>query len=302
MNLDNAQLAAFAMVIREGSFEAAARRLHVTPSAISQRIKQLEERLGQVLVQRATPCVPSVAGQALVRFAEEVALLETEMLAALGSSSGEEPPMVRIPVAVNADSLDSWFLDVPGTLPDGLQVVFDLHVDDQDHSAVLLREGSVMAAVSANPAAIQGCSVAPLGLMRYLAVASPGFLARHFADGVDAAALRRAPMLRFNAKDGLQHQFIAARTSEAVAPPIHLVPSVHGFVGLARRGLGWGMVPEAFARQAIAAGDLAEIVPGAYLDVPLYWHCWRLPSAALAALTAAVERAAAAGLWPMPKG
>lgn len=302
MNLDNAQLAAFAMVIREGSFAAAARRLHVTPSAISQRIRQLEERLGQVLVQRATPCLPSVAGQALVRFAEEVALLETEMLAALGSSSGEAPPVVRIPVAVNADSLDSWFLDVPGALPDGLQVVFDLRVDDQDHSAALLREGSVMAAVSANRAAIQGCSVAPLGLMRYLAVASPGFAARYFAGGVDAVALRRAPMLRFNAKDGLQHQFIAAHTAEAVAPPIHLVPSVHGFVGLARRGLGWGMVPEAFARKAIAAGDLAEIAPGTYLDVPLYWHCWRLPSVALAALTAAVERAAAAGLRPMLQG
>ena len=57
---DYAALEALATVLREGSFERAARRLHVTPSAISQRIKQLEERAGQVHSKRVLHPPPLV--------------------------------------------------------------------------------------------------------------------------------------------------------------------------------------------------------------------------------------------------
>lgn len=300
MRLDNAQLAAFSMVIREGSFEAAARKLHVTPSAVSQRIKQLEERLGQVLIQRSSPCQASSAGKTLVRYTEELALLESEMFGALGSADEGGNSTLRMPIAVNADSLDSWFLAVFDAMPSELAIAFDLRVEDQDHSAALLREGTVMAAVSASALPIQACSVEPLGIMRYLAVTSPAHAARHFSAGVDAASLSVAPMLRFNLKDGLQQQFVARFTADAVQPPTHLVPSVHGFVGLAKRGLGWGMVPEHFAMPAIASGELVEIAPGQHLDVPLYWHRWRLGSQALSALTSAVRTVANAALRPYP--
>jgi LysR family transcriptional regulator, chromosome initiation inhibitor len=305
MKIDNAQLAAFAAVIREGSFDAAARALHVTPSAVSQRIRQLEERLGQVLVRRGSPCQPTAAGRLLVRHTQELALLEAEMLGALGGAeaavSGERPVM-RLPVAVNADSLETWFLAVMAALPADAGVLFDLRVEDQDHSATLLRDGTVMAAVSASAAPVQGCRVEPLGVMRYLAVAAPGFAARHFPRGVNSRSLARAPMLRFNAKDALQHQFIALRTAEPLTPPTHFVPSVHGFLGLTIGGLGWGMVPEVMARPAIVTGELVELVRGKHLDVPLYWHRWRLESQALATLTAAVVRGAKASLRPLPNG
>ena len=54
--LDYAALSALVSVVREGSFERAARALHVTPSAISQRIRLLEERVGCTLVVRGQPC------------------------------------------------------------------------------------------------------------------------------------------------------------------------------------------------------------------------------------------------------
>lgn len=298
MKIDNAQLAAFAMVIREGSFEAAARKLHVTPSAVSQRIRQLEERLGQVLIRRTAPCQPSGAGKQLLRYTEELALLESEMLNALGSGADGEGQAVRLPIAVNADSLDSWFLGVFDALPAEPAIVFELRVEDQDHSAALLREGAVMAAVSASSAPIQGCNIEALGVMRYLAVGAPTFVARHFSHGADAASFARAPMLRFNLKDGLQHRFLAHFAEETLQPPTHLVPSVHGFIGLAARGLGWGMVPEHFARPAIAAGTVREIAPGVHLDVPLYWHRWRLGSQALSILSDAVRTAARTALHP----
>jgi LysR family transcriptional regulator (chromosome initiation inhibitor) len=292
MNIDNAQLAAFAMVLREGSFEAAARRLHLTPSAISQRIKQLEERLGQVLLARSTPCEATAAGKILARFTEQLALLEAEMLGEVGTSATPWLAPVRMPIVVNADSLDSWFLAV---FDDPLlkeRISFDVRVEDQDHSAALLREGSAMAAVSGSSAPIQGCKVEPLGIMRYRAVASPEHAARHFSAGVDQQSINLAPMLAFNRKDGLQQRFIAQFTDQTVQARTHFIPSINGFIDVAKRGLGWGMMPEHFVNAALAAGELVEIAPGHTLDVPLFWHRWRLNSPALNALSEAVHLAA----------
>ena len=301
MKIDNAQLAAFATVLSEGSFEAAARRLHITPSAISQRIKQLEERLGQVLLQRTIPCQPTVAGKTLARFTEQLALLEAEMLSDIGADTGVgdgEPAPLRIPMAVNADSLDSWFIDVFDELASTTAIRFDIRVEDQDHSAALLKEGSVMAAISASANPVPGCTVEPLGVMRYLAVASPEFLKRYFPQGVDAARFSQAPMLVFNRKDGLQQRFVARFTDAPVQAPTHYLPSTHGFVDAARRGLGWGMMPEHFIRTGMRSGELREIAPGHPFDVPLYWHRWRLDSPALKALNDTVRRVAAKALYP----
>lgn len=296
MNIDNAQLAAFAMVLREGSFEAAARQLHVTPSAISQRIKLLEERLGQVLIQRGTPCRATGAGTALARFTEQLALLEAEMLSEVGAEDGAR---LRLPLVVNADSLESWFLDVFEVLAGNGAITLDVRVEDQDHSAALLKEGVVMAAVSASPDPVQGCVVEALGIARYQAVASPAFVSCHFSAGVSERSLALAPMLTFNRKDGLQRNFLALLGTEGAQPPIHFIPSSYGFVEVARRNLGWGMVPEQFVRDELASGELLEIAPGRFLDVPLFWHRWRLRSPALDALSAAVRRAAAASLRPV---
>jgi len=300
MKIDNAQLAAFAAVLSEGSFEAAARRLHLTPSAISQRLKQLEERLGQVLLQRTIPCQPTVAGKTLARFTGQLALLEAELLNEVGTGTdedGETPMPLRIPMVVNADSLDSWFIDVFDQLASTTAIRFDIRVEDQDHSAALLKDGSVMAAVSASPNAVPGCVVEPLGVMRYLAVASPEFLQRFFSQGATVASFRQAPTLVFNRKDGLQQRFIARLTDEEVLAPTHFLPSTHGFVDAARRGLGWGMMPEHFVREGMRLGELVEIAPGHPLDVPLYWHRWRLDSPALKALSETVHRTASEALY-----
>lgn len=307
---DPAQLATFAAVIEEGSFDAAARRLRVTPSAVSQRIKALESRMGQILVRRARPARPTEAGRVLARLAHQLSLLASEALTEIAGGTGDRP---RIPVAVNADSLATWFLPALAALR---RASFDIHQEDQDHSVALLRDGAVMAAVTAEPRPVRGCRVERLGAMRYLAVCSPNFRTGHLPDGATAAALPAAPVLVFNRKDGLQERFIrlvaalpgagasggpGAGTAEPAAgqrldPPVTYLPSSQGFVDGARLGLGWGMVPEQMARTAIDAGELVEIVPGRWLDVPLYWQRWRLESPALAALTGAVRTAAAAGL------
>jgi LysR family transcriptional regulator (chromosome initiation inhibitor) len=273
--VDLVQLATFQSVIEEGTFEAAARALHVTPSAVSQRIKALEQSVGQVLIRRSKPAEPTEAGQALVRFAGQVALLEREALGGAGT---------RIPVVVNADSLQTWFLSALTRLPAGLGVEFELHQDDQDYTAELLRAGTAMAAVTAQHVAVQGCRVERLGAMRYLAVAAPRVGFEDFAT---------APMIVLNRKDRLQHRFLAGLTRRPLDPPIHYIPAAAAFVDAIRLGLGWGLVPERIARPDIERGVYADLTPGRYLDLPLYWQRWRMESTVLAALTTVVRDAAA---------
>lgn len=290
MSLDSAQLSAFATVIDEGSFERAAALLHVTRSAVSQRIKLLEERVGQVLVRRATPCTPTEAGQALYRHAREVALSEADALASIG---GGQHSATRLAIGVNADSLATWFPYAMAEAAEGQPITFDIHVEDQDHSANLLREGRVMAAVTADPQPVQGCQVLPLGTLRYRALASPAFMQRHFAQGVNAAALAQAPMLVFNRKDALQSRFVGRITRRKLAPPVHWLPEAHAFVTATRIGLGWGMTPDPMVEDHLKTGTLVELIAGKPVDVPLYWQCWRLNVQALQHMTRAVQSAAA---------
>jgi LysR family transcriptional regulator, chromosome initiation inhibitor len=312
MQLDSRQLAAFAAVLREGSFDAAARALHVTPSAVSQRIKALEERLGRVLIRRGSPCVATEAGESLQRHAQQLQLLEAQVLAPFGladaapatrsvrsASSTQAAPPLPLAIAVNADSLATWFVPALAALRARHDVSLDLHVEDQDHSGELLRQGRVLAAVSAEPAPVQGCRVQPLGRMRYLAVASPDFMRGQFPDGTTDAALARAPCNVFNQKDQLQARFLRQLSKRRLAPPQHRVPSTHGFIHAALHGLGWGMNPEALVAPLLASGELVELAPGQVLDVPLYWQHWRLEAGVLRALTDAVVAAARTGLRPM---
>jgi LysR family transcriptional regulator, chromosome initiation inhibitor len=296
MRIDSRQLQAFAAVLREGSFDAAARALHLTPSAVSQRIKGLEERLGRVLIRRGTPCSATEAGEALQRHAQQLQLLEAQALAPFGLGEGAAAAL-PLAIAVNADSLATWFAPALAALRERHDVVFDLHVEDQDHSSELLRQGRVMAAVTADPHPVQGCSVVALGSMRYLAVATPDFVARHFANGVDAASLAIAPCNVFNAKDELQHRWMRSLLRSRPAPPQHRVPSTHGFIHAALQGLGWGMNPDVLVAPLLERGELVELVPGLPLDVPLFWQHWRLEAEVLRELTRHV-RAAAATLHP----
>ncbi|WP_212829008.1 LysR family transcriptional regulator ArgP [Catellatospora sp. TT07R-123] len=292
--MDSAQLETFAAVVREGSFDAAARALSLTPSAVSQRIKALEQAAGQVLVRRAKPCRATEAGEPLLRLAGQLALLEREALDTARGGGGAD--WTRVPIVVNADSLATWFLPALAALPPGLRLLFDVHQDDQEYTADLLRGGTAMAAVTAQHVPVQGCRVQRLGTMHYVAVASPALRAAWFADGVTEQALAAAPMLVLNRRDQLQHRFLRTVTRRRLDPPVHYVPAVGAFNEAIRLGLGWGMAPERFCGDDLAAGRYEQLTPGRRVSVPLYWQHWRLESAALTALTGAVRAVAATAL------
>ncbi len=275
--LDYALLDALAAVVRHGSFERAARDLSVTPSAVSQRVKLLEERVGSVLVKRGNPCVATTSGALLCRHTERVQLLEAELTGPLPTLPGalhQSWPTLR--VAVNDDSVGTWFIDAIADFCVERETLLDLVIDDQDHTAQLIRDGSVQGAVTTQAEPVQGCRSTRLGRMRYLAVCSPAFHARHFAGGVARDSLRRAPCVDFNPKDQLQKRFMRKVTRAEVDPPLHWIPHVAGFLRACVMGLGWGMCPERTVLPHLARGELIDMLPGKRLDVDLYWQSWRL--------------------------
>lgn len=281
--LDYPLLAALAAVIREGGFERAASVLGVTPSAVSQRIRALEERVGAALVVRSQPPVPTEAGARLCAHVERVRLLEGELAADLPGLAGQGPP--ALPIAVNADSLGSWFLPAAARFSETTGALLHLLLDDEAHTAARLRSGEVLAAVTAEPAAVPGCRTRPLGALRYVACASPAFCARHFPQGVTAAALARAPVLQFDRKDGLQARWLRRHLDLPLQAPTHQVPSTQGFLDACLLGLGWALHPVPLAAAPLAAGRLVELLPGAGLEVPLHWQHARLGARLLEALT-----------------
>jgi LysR family transcriptional regulator, chromosome initiation inhibitor len=270
MDLLHPQLAAFATVLEEGSFEAAAQRLSVTSSAISQRIKALEDRLGQALVVRQLPCRPTPAGERLLRRVRPMQVLENEALADFLPTS--DATARAIPIAINADSLQTWFLKGLARLHHSHRYLFDVRVDDQDHTQDMLRDGTVLGAVTGQSRPVQGCNVDPLGAMRYRAIASPAFAGEHFGDGLTAQSLNTAPLIVFDRKDDLQWRFIRRITRARVAPPVHYLPTSTGFIEAAALGLGWCLAPETLITSAVAAKRVVTLDAGRWLDVPLYWQ------------------------------
>ncbi|WP_457099120.1 LysR family transcriptional regulator ArgP [Microbacterium sp. P5_E9] len=277
-----------AAVVDEGTLDAAARRLHLTPSAVSQRIKALEEQLGRVVLVRSKPVRPTEAGAAVVRLARQVALLEHDIVAELGSDAGDtDGGTMSVPLAVNADSLATWFLPPLVRLGQRYPVVFELHRDDQDFTAGLLEAGTVMGAVTSRATPVAGCRVSPLGAMRYEAVATPAFIERWMLDDSSPQALSVAPLVDFDRRDDLQTQWLRAREVDPAAPPRHYVPASGDFATAIKLGLGWGLLPGFQAAEALNTGALVGL-GGPPIDVPLYWQQWNLRSALLEAIAAEI--------------
>ncbi len=294
--LDYASLSAVAAVVREGSFERAARTLNVTPSAVSQRIKQLEERLGGVLIVRGQPCTATAMGRSICRHVEQVGMLEQELRGTLPRLTGPTEERITLRVAVNADSLATWFIGAMAAFLDADQVSLDLAIDDEEHTQEWLRAGHVLAAVTADAQPVQGCNSVFLGKLKYCAVASPEYVRRYFPEGVKPTALAKAPSLKFSPKDRLQLQWIRATCRREVDVPTHWLPSTQAFIDASVAGIGWGMNPQSLVSSRLRDGSLVELAPGRTLSVALYWQHTRLQMPMLRRLTKAVLSASRAAL------
>ena len=292
MNTD--QLRAFVLAVDEGTFDAAADLLRISGSAFSQRIKALEKEVGQVLVTRTIPVRTTSSGEQLLRIARQTVLLEDEARRNLGfrGSSPNYRPTITLAVAVNADSLASWFIRVLQEAATWDDVEIHVHSEDQQHTDELLRNGTVAAAVTENPTPVSGCRSEPLGIIRYWPVASGELLDRYRGPSgtVDWAQM---PQIDFSTRDSTQRNALARlRVTPAVT---HLLPSVQAYNAAVGFGLGWGMIPESMLPAGVLDQDhpdLAVIEEIGAVDVPLHWQHWTTTTPALDLLTESVRRAA----------
>ncbi|OPX55413.1 LysR family transcriptional regulator, chromosome initiation inhibitor [Oceanospirillum multiglobuliferum] len=282
--LELKQLAALAAVIEEQSFDKAARRLFITQSAVSQRLKQLEDRLGQTLVIRTSPIQATEAGRQAMKHYRQVMMLQNELLHDL--SPQEDKGFAHISIGINADSLQTWFIDAVSPLLLEHQLLLDLKVDDQEQTHHLLRTGEVMGCITSSPEPMQGCSCIPLGVMPYRCLASPDYIQRFFPDGVSAEAFRYAPVAEFNNKDELQNRYLKTFFGiEASEYPRHRIPSSDPYFQMVIRGFACGMIPDQQSKAQLKQGIVQDLTPGRYMAVPLYWHVWNLKSATIKLLT-----------------
>ena len=286
---DPAALECLAAIVEEGGFERAAQKLHITQSAVSQRLRALESQVGSVLVERTRPVKPTSAGRLLLKHAKQLRLLRADLAHELAPQTGQSLAGEIVSIAINADSIATWAMTaldelVRSGLP--LEVV----VDDQDFTQELLRSGQVMGCVTTLSQVLRGCTVQPLGAMRYVAVASADFANEKLPQGLTRKNFSQQPYLCFNRKDDMQAEFVARCLGLRSVSLQHqiLLPSCEAQVRAVRAGWGIGVLPELLVQPALQGGDLVNVAPGHALAIALYWHCWNLESRVLARVSQAL--------------
>ncbi|MEM6387346.1 MAG: LysR family transcriptional regulator ArgP [Pseudomonadota bacterium] len=296
MDFDYDSLVVLAAVVRTGSFDAAAKSLNVTQSAVSQRIKQLEERVGSILIQRGRPCVATEDGMLLCQHHEQIELLRHELSEQLAlTGSGRRAAGIKVRIAVNSDSLATWFPSVVKRASEELGLWLEVIPDDQEFTEERLRSGDALAVVTTSDTAISGCTAIAIGSMDYLAVAAPDFRDRYFADGVSRRTLSKAPAIRFDRKDSLPQQWMTQVVAEEVDAAHHDIPSYEGHLLCCTQSIGWAMTPSMTVGPMVEQGALVELVPGQRITMPLFWQTRSQASTTLRELSHVV--AAVASDW-----
>lgn len=273
---DRARLEAFSAVVQHGSFERAATVLNVTRGAISQRVKALEDKLSTLLVVREKPVVATRKGEILLRHVRALKTMEDDTISAILPTPQERAP-VPIAIAVNADSLSTWFGPLVAQLLSQFKIALEVVRDDQDHTFHRLTKGEVLGCVSSEPDAAQGFEATPLGAMHYLCVATPEFRQKYFNTGLSTAAVLAAPAILFDRKDTLHDRYLEQLFGVKVGQYTrHYLPSTTALLDGICAGLGYALAPGMRITDMLANGQLIEITPGCKVIVPLYWHHWKL--------------------------
>lgn len=298
VDFDYESLRVLEAVVRTGSFEHASKLLNVTQSAVSQRIKQLEERVGSLLIVRGRPCVATEDGMLLCQHVDQVTLLQHELRDRMQGVTGGPRVAANVKIAVNNDSLATWFAKVMKRAGEELNLRLEVIPDDQDFTEERLRSGEALAVVTTNDQAIPGCHLLPLGAMTYICVASPAFAAQYFKAGMTLESVAAAPAIIFDRKDTLPAQWLRAAFGATHALSAHNVPSYEGHMRCCLESVGWAVMPTLSVLPLVRSGELVELVPGSRVPVTLQWQFRTQSSNLLVRLSDIVAEVAAKELEP----
>ncbi|UOD31969.1 ArgP/LysG family DNA-binding transcriptional regulator [Massilia violaceinigra] len=301
-NLDYRGLAVLDAVAASGSFDKAALLLGMSQSAVSQRIKALEDSCGRLLVVRGAPSVPTGLGQRLVVHFRHVKLME----AALDIDLGRATSLPALALALDADSLATWFAQALPALLSPPRCQFNIELADGERALRLVREGAAFACVAeadgsgGGGEAAVGTSATPLGLLRYTCVATPAFAGHWFGDGFIAEAVALAPAVVSERKQ--LARFLAQEFGGELAFPHHTMPVSAALENCILHGVAYGLMPELSALSLIAAGQLIDLAPGRTWSTALAWHAWNIDTPFTRALTEHIVTSARRYLPQPPPG
>lgn len=268
-------LTALAAIIEMQSFELAAKKLFISQSAISQRIKLLEENIGQPILIRSQPIELTSVGEQLLSHYKKVQQLENELLPEL--LPDKPTKAMKISIAVNADSIATWFLKAVTPVLKEYLVELNLLVEHEKRTLDKLRSGEAIGAVSVIEKPLKGYRSVELGKMHYFLVASKSFQQKYFYQGVTKASLKMAPGISYDHKDDMHVRFIAQHFDlEASEYYCHSVRSSEAFVELAKQGVAYALLPELQIKNELASGELVKLCFDKKLVQTLYWHSWIL--------------------------
>ena len=290
--IDSKGLAAFSAIVKNASFERAAAELFITQSAVSQRLKQLEQNVGHSLVVRSPQIKATIAGQALLKYAHNLSQIERDLIGELAPK--KQLDWLKISIATNADTLATWLLGALAPWCSEHKILLDLKVDDQDETHQLLKTGEVLGCISSLEKAAPGCSSDPLGIIHYHCVVSPCFKQKYFAKGIGKAQFTKAPAVVFNHKDQLQHQYLKRYFDIDARTHIqHSIPSLEAYNEWIKLGMGFGMAPKLQIQPLLDTGELVLLTPNKQIEVPLFWHQWGLKTPLGHSLSRQIANAAA---------
>jgi LysR family transcriptional regulator (chromosome initiation inhibitor) len=274
-NFDYKLLAALAEVIDLQSFELAANKLYISQSAISQRIKSLEEFVGQPVIIRSQPLELTAAGEQLVSHYKKITQLEDELTPILSPEQPSKP--LKISLAINADSIATWFIKAITPVLQNHLVELNLMIEHEERTLDKLRTGEAIGAVSVIEKPLKGYRAFKLGNMEYCLVANKNFKAKYFNEGVNKESLKMAPAISYDHKDDMHVRYIARHFNLAASEYYcHSVRSSEAFVELAKQGVAYCLLPKLQISHELASGELINLLPDKELIETLYWHSWVL--------------------------
>lgn len=273
--IDYRGLEALHTILDKQHFDLAAQNLNISQSAISQRLRSLEEYYGQALLLRTQPYKATAFAEVLLRHYRQVLSLESE----LQQSISQADVKAKVSIAVSRDMLETWFIKILCQSDFLSKQLIEVIADDQDLTHTYLKSGRVSACISTQKKAMSGCQAFPLGHFDYCMVAAPEFAQQYFSTNRHKENIKTAPALIFDANDDLHRRYTAKYFSFDETPPQHhLIPSVRGFKQFALQGFGYGLIPYVDILQDLQSGHLVELFPKKRWKMPVYWHGWQIES------------------------
>lgn len=279
--LDYKLLEALAAIVELSGFERAGAELGLTQSAVTQRIKLLEARLGQPVLIRTPKLEPTELGKQLLSHVRQVQLLERDLklrVPILGK------PKTHLRIALNADSLATWWTACVAEYCRKQNILLDIVVEDQDVGLKRMRDGEVSGCICSSEKPVQGAKAIYLGSLIYKAYASQDYINEHFNNGLSHSALSTAPAIIFGPNDKLHTKFLS-KLDYLGSFPYHICPSSEGLVKMVTAGVGYGILPEIQVTQEVENNLLILLTKKNFVEVPLYWHYWRQGGSLLEGLT-----------------